>query len=153
MLKLFQYNWQVRDEWFLLCRSLTKDQLIEQHVGGMGSILKTFFHIVEVEYSWIRVLQGEPDIILEFKDYMELELLQKLSAELHPKISSFLENWSNELEAKPALASWTNESFTQGEILRHILVHEIHHVGQLSIWAKELGLPVISTNFIGRGLN
>jgi uncharacterized damage-inducible protein DinB len=152
MRKLFQYNWQIRDEWFLLCSRLTKDQLLKQHIGGIGSILKTLFHVVEVEYSWIRALQGEPDIILEFNDYMDLELIQKLSAELRPNVRDFLNNWSSELEDKLNPLSWSNESYTRGEILRHIIVHEVHHVGQLSIWAKELGAPVVSANFIGRGL-
>ncbi|WP_276575678.1 DinB family protein, partial [Bacillus cereus group sp. BfR-BA-01524] len=28
---------------------------------------------------------------------------------------------------------------THGEIIRHVIVHEIHHIGQLSIWAREIG--------------
>ncbi|HDR5875335.1 TPA: damage-inducible protein DinB, partial [Bacillus anthracis] len=31
-------------------------------------------------------------------------------------------------------------------------VHEIHHIGQLSIWARELNLRPVSANLIGRGL-
>lgn len=44
------------------------------------------------------------------------------------------------------------KSLYKGEILRHILVHEIHHIGQLSLWSKELGIQVVSSNFIGRDL-
>ncbi|QWH42653.1 hypothetical protein EXW53_12305 [Bacillus mycoides] len=39
-----------------------------------------------------------------------------------------------------------------GEVLRHVIVHEIHHIGQLSIWARELNLQPVSANLIGRGL-
>lgn len=45
MLKLFEYNWQVRIE------------LLERRIGGPGNILYTLFHIVDVEYSWISGLQ------------------------------------------------------------------------------------------------
>lgn len=30
--------------------------------------------------------------------------------------------------------------YTKGEILRHLIAHEIHHMGQLSIWVRDLGL-------------
>jgi len=51
-----------------------------------------------------------------------------------------------------AYASWLNQSFTKGEIIHHIIVHEIHHIGQLSIWAREIGMKPVSVNFIDRGL-
>ncbi|HDR5022767.1 TPA: damage-inducible protein DinB, partial [Bacillus cereus] len=49
-------------------------------------------------------------------------------------------------------ASWTDKTYTYGEVLRHVIVHEIHHIGQLSIWARELNLRPVSANLIGRGL-
>lgn len=53
MLKLFQYNWQVRDDWFTLCEGIPDEELLKKRVGGFGSILHTLFHIVDVEYMWI----------------------------------------------------------------------------------------------------
>lgn len=41
---------------------------------------------------------------------------------------------------------------TWGEALRHVIVHEIHHVGHLSVWAREVGKKPASANLIGRGL-
>ncbi len=37
---------------------------------------------------------------------------------------------------------------TWGEIMRHTIAHEIHHIGQLSIWARELGRKPVSANLI-----
>jgi len=45
-----------------------------------------------------------------------------------------------------------DRTYYKGEILRHIIVHEIHHIGQLSSWSKEIGIPVVSSNFVGRDL-
>lgn len=59
VLVLFRYNWQVRQDWFKLCEQLTEEELLRKRVGGVGSILKTLFHIVDVEYSWINALQGK----------------------------------------------------------------------------------------------
>jgi len=46
------------------------------------------------------------------------------------------------------------QSFTDtwGEVMRHVIAHEIHHMGQLSIWSRELGKKPISANLVGRGL-
>lgn len=54
---LFRYNWQVRDDWFKWCEQLSEGELLRKRVGGVGSILETLFHIVDVEYSWINALQ------------------------------------------------------------------------------------------------
>lgn len=37
------------------------------------------------------------------------------------------------------------------QVLRDVMGYEIHHIGQLSIWARELNLQSVSANLIGRG--
>lgn len=59
MIKFFEYNWQVRDQWFTWCNQLTTEELLKNHLGGVGSILYTLFHIIDVEYSWVRAIQGK----------------------------------------------------------------------------------------------
>ena len=44
-------------------------------------------------------------------------------------------------------------SHIHGEIIRHTIAHEIHHIGQLSIWAREMGKAPVSANLIRRGLS
>jgi uncharacterized damage-inducible protein DinB len=39
-----------------------------------------------------------------------------------------------------------------GEVMRHVIAHEIHHMGQLSVWSRELDKKPVSANFIGKGL-
>lgn len=36
MLKFFEYNWQVRDEWFEWCKQVPKEELLKNRVGGLG---------------------------------------------------------------------------------------------------------------------
>lgn len=149
---LFRYNWQVRDEWFTLCESLSEEELLRQRIGGVGSILRTLFHIVDVEYSWICALVGK-DFDPQYEDYMSLEQIRALSNDCRPAIQAFLQQWTPEYEGKLAQANWLgDESFTHGEVLRHVIAHEIHHVGQLSVWIRELQLTPPSANFIRRGL-
>ena len=152
MKTLFRYNWQVREQWFEWCKQLSEEDLLCKRVGGVRSILETLFHIVDVEYSWIRALQGEDDLDLQFQDYQSLEKVKLLSDSFRTKMESFTQMWSSNLEDKILTASWTNETFKYGEVVRHVIAHEIHHIGQLSIWARELDLQPVSANLIRRNL-
>ncbi|MFP3387229.1 DinB family protein [Brevibacillus sp. SIMBA_040] len=152
MKMLFQYNWQVRDEWFEWCKQLSTEQLLQQRVGGAGTILYTLFHIADVEYSWLRGVQGKPDMVVAYKDHQSLQQVKALSDAWREELSSFLEVWSGEQENEMVRVPWSEDEHTKGEIIRHVIAHEIHHMGQLSIWVRELGYKPISANVIGRGL-
>jgi uncharacterized damage-inducible protein DinB len=69
MLMLFQYNWHVRNDWFEWCKQVSEEELLRNRTGGVGSIMKTLYHIVDVDYSWIQVLQGKPNIEEAFDKY------------------------------------------------------------------------------------
>ncbi|NUC18285.1 DinB family protein [Bacillus mycoides] len=152
MKTLFYYNWQVRDDWFKWCEQLTEEELLRKRVGGVGSILETLFHILDVEYSWISALQEKEDNEPQFKDYQSIKKVKALSDSYRRELEEFLQIWSGDLEYKILKASWTDKIYTYGEVLRHVIVHEIHHIGQISIWARELNLQPVSANLIGRGL-
>jgi uncharacterized damage-inducible protein DinB len=142
-----------RNEWFEWSIKVPYEELLLKRTGGTGSILNTLFHIVDSEYSWIRAIEGKPDFMPKYDDYMSVELIENLSKTYNYEVRDFLKSWSSDQETKTVTPSWmVPESFTGGEILRHVIAHEIHHIGQLSIWARELGLNPVSSNFIGRGL-
>lgn len=149
---LFQYNWQVREDWFKWCEQHTEEELLRKRVGGVESILETLFHIVDVEYSWICDLKGKEVDEPQFKDYQSIQKLKALSDLYNKDLEGFLRSWTEDLENKILKVSWTDKEYKYGEVLRHVIVHEIHHIGQLSIWARELNLQPVSANLIGRGL-
>lgn len=152
MMHFFKYNWQVRDEWFDWCTFLSPEELRRNRTGGVGDILYTLFHIIEVEYSWIRGIQGKEDIIFRFADYHTLEEVKSLSDTLRNEIVVDLKTILDEAKDELIHVSWDDEEYTREEILHHIIVHEIHHIGQLSVWARELDLSPVPANFIGRRL-
>jgi uncharacterized damage-inducible protein DinB len=147
----FQYNWQVRDEWFSWCEQLAEGELLKELIGGRGNILHTLLHIIDVEFSWIRAIQGKQDIVIDFNEFTTIESVKELSIHYREEIDEFLLN-GNSSSDHVVTASWMEGEFTKQEILHHIIAHEIHHVGQLSIWARELGLKPVSSNVIFRGL-
>jgi uncharacterized damage-inducible protein DinB len=152
MMKFFVYNWQVRDEWFNWCKQLATEELLKDRIGGVGSILYTLFHIIDVEYSWIRAILGEVDVVVQFNDYNTLEKVESLSDTFRYEILKFIQSNPDESSNKLVSVPWDEATYTRGEILHHIVAHEIHHVGQLSVWARELGLSPVSASFIGRDL-
>lgn len=152
MLTFFQYNWQVRDEWLQWCRQLSREELVKERAGGVKSFLYTLFHIIDVEYSWIRGIQEKEDIALEFTDDVTIEQLQALSDEARLEMEAFLRTSGNNTADAPVKVAWDEASYTKNEILHHVIAHEIHHIGQLSVWARELNLKPVSANVIGRKL-
>ncbi|MHC0038531.1 DinB family protein [Pseudoneobacillus sp. C159] len=155
MKTFFQYNWMVREEWYRWCEELNEEELLQTRTGGVGSILQTLFHIVDVEWSWIRIIQGNPDFQENFDDFKSLDLVRKLDSEFRVEVENFVNNWDDSMENQlfyDTLPDGRIVTDTWGEVIRHIIAHEIHHIGQLSIWARELGKKPVSANLIGRGL-
>lgn len=145
----------VREEWYQWCEELSEEELLQARTGGVGSILQTLFHIIDVEWSWIRLLQGKPDFEESFDDHKSLHLVRKLDSEFRTEVENFVNNWDDSMENQlfyDTLPNGSTVTDTWGEVMRHVIAHEIHHIGQLSIWAREVGKKPVSANFIGRGL-
>ncbi|WP_394137769.1 DinB family protein [Cytobacillus oceanisediminis] len=152
MLTLFRYNWQVRDEWFEWCSQLSIEELNAERTGGIRSILRTLFHIVDVEYSWICAVQGKKVKDPLFSDYQTLQKTKALSDEYRDELEKFFQEEWPVLDNKKVTPWWMEGEFYKEEVLHHVLVHEIHHIGQLSVWARELNLEPVSANLLGREL-
>lgn len=155
MKMFFHYNWMVREEWYQWCEGISEEELLKKRTGGVGSILQTLFHIADVEWSWIRLLKGEDDFQESFDEYRSLSKVRELDAGFRTEVEEFVANWDESMEHKSL--HFTEKDGTVvtdkwGEVMRHIIAHEIHHIGQLSVWARELGKEPVSANLVGRGL-
>ncbi|OWA33621.1 damage-inducible protein DinB [Saccharibacillus sp. O16] len=145
MQKWFEYNWLVREEWLDWCEELSEEEWQKQRVGGHQSFVKTLIHIVDVEHAWIRGLMGDPEQHYDYEAYRSLADVRRLSAEAAAEIRPFVQSWTDEWEEK------SMHGFAYGDVMRHAIAHEIHHIGQLSVWARELGRKPITANLILRG--
>jgi uncharacterized damage-inducible protein DinB len=146
------YNWEIRDDWFRALSKLPTEELTKDRNAGIGTILKTLLHIIDVEYSWIRAINNKADFSIDFEDYRDLNSVIELSNKYRAELKEYLQHWKTDDEDELVKPDWMSESYTKGEIIRHVIAHEIHHIGQLSIWARELGVTPISSNFIGRAI-
>ncbi|WP_341348401.1 DinB family protein [Paenibacillus sp. FSL H3-0469] len=156
MQKLFEYNWQVREDWFRWCSGVDKEELMKPRTGGIGYILPTLYHIVAVEYGWIcGGIQERAIDIPSFGEVASLELVRDFSARCHAELAPFVYGWSEELEERIMVDitdEGEHEPHPYGEVMRHVIAHEIHHIGQLSVWSREIGRPPVTANLVGRGL-
>lgn len=157
MQTFFRYNWIIREQWYEWCKDLPEEELLRSRTGGVGSILQTLFHIVDVEWSWIRILQGKPDNQENFEDYATLQKVRELDQRYKPEVEAFVAAWNDSMETRAFYDQRSDGSVdidAWGEVMRHIIAHQIHHMGQLSVWARERGIQrnPISPNVIGKNL-
>jgi uncharacterized damage-inducible protein DinB len=152
---MFRYNWLVREEWYRWCEDVPEEELLRNRTGGVGGILHTLFHIIDVEWSWIRSLQGKSDFQESFESYRSLEKVRKLDTAFRTEVRDFVRSWDVSMESRPLYDSQQDGGVAVdawGEVMRHMIAHEIHHAGQLSVWAREVGKKPVSANLIGKGL-
>lgn len=113
---LFQYNWEVRHAWFKWCLSQPQEELVKKRSGGMGSIKKNLFHIVDVEVSWIYAILEKPDIQHDYSHYQTIQQIARFSDLHRSEIESVIFNYSSAFEHLPVKAAWSDEVCTQGDI-------------------------------------
>lgn len=150
---LFRYNWQVREEYFERLARLPEEELHKPRTGGYGSILRTLAHIVIVEQGWVRVLLGVPYLPMDLDAYASLAQVQQLSGQCRPDVERFVGGWT--VTTGVRVFETTRDArpvrFTYAEIAAHLIVHEVHHAGQMSVWLREAGVEPPSADVVLRG--
>ena len=108
-----------------------------------------------MEWSWIRILKGEDDFQEKFSEFNSLSKVRDLDASFRTEVEEFVGNWDQSFEnnlLRSTESDGTEYTESWGEVMRHIIAHEIHHIGQLSVWSRELGKEPVSADLLGRGL-
>ncbi|PLT28116.1 DinB family protein [Peribacillus deserti] len=153
MLDLFNYNWQVRNDWFAWCDQLSIEDLLQKRAGGLGSILHTLFHVIDGEQIWLYQLMKNPVIEKDKESIKSLEEVIAFSEMTRNTIQPFLADWSDEMNEQVLVKKKRSGDivyFPYKKVLQHVISHEIHHIGQLSIWSREMGLAPVNSDLIIR---
>ncbi|MEK4486284.1 DinB family protein [Psychrobacillus sp. FSL H8-0484] len=153
---MFLYNWQIREEWFKWCETISNEELTKKRIGGMGSILHNLFHVIDCEQIWVNQMQGTPVFLQDINKILNIHDVKAFSNLTQPVTQSFIKSNTSEVEDRILVIkskNGTTRSLSYDKILRHIISHEIHHIGQLSVWAREIGLKPVSSDFIFRELD
>ncbi|MEK4424891.1 DinB family protein [Solibacillus sp. FSL K6-1523] len=91
MLSLFQYNWQVRENWLNWCQSICAKEFHKERIGRMKSIRNTLIHIVDCELLWLNSMIDK-NILFETRNSIkELKDILAYSAFVKSHTESFIE--------------------------------------------------------------
>jgi len=151
----FLYNWQIREEWFEWCETISLEELIKKRIGGMQSILHNLFHVIDCEQLWINQMQGTPVIVKDINRISSLNDVRMFTDLTKSVTENFLKSHTSKSEDRILVIKSRNDTtktFSYDKIITHIISHEIHHIGQLSVWSREIGLKPVSSDLLFRGL-
>lgn len=153
MLDLFQYNWQVREDWFSWCESISEGDLHLSRIGGMGSIFNNLVHVIDCELLWVNSILEETHVYDAKASISSLDEVISYSNFAKAITLKLFQDQPDDFESRTVdiqNKKGQTFSFTYGKILRHILSHEIHHTGQLSVWSREIGLKPVNCDLLIR---
>ena len=152
---MFLYNWQIREEWFKWCETISNEELMKKRIGGMGSIIHNLFHVIDCEQIWVNQMLGTSVIIKDIEKVASLSDVKTFSNLTIPVTQDFLKSYISEAENKGLSVkskNGTSKSIPFDKVISHIIAHEIHHIGQLSVWSRDIGLKPVSSDLIFREL-
>lgn len=98
---------------------------------------------------------GTPVIIKDLKEIRTIDEVKSFSEQTKYITKSFIESLSPKdtpgiLEVKTKKGNTV--SYTYDKLIKHIVSHEIHHIGQISVWSREVGGKPVSSDLLFRDL-
>jgi uncharacterized damage-inducible protein DinB len=117
-----------------------------------GSILHTVDHMLTVLRLWSARLRGErPDIdlgVIHHPDWDELRhCLQRETRQFRHWLEAQPAQWFGQRTGYPRLNGERQENAVC-DVITHLMLHFVHHRGQISGVATRLGAPVPEMDFI-----
>lgn len=136
------YPWKaIRKETIEMVDLFKEEELDYCPFKGSWSVGQIFLHISESEDWWIHALVRKDlplDLKYEFKDFPSNRALKSKLAISHERTLKFLES-IQEPDLDWRFKTPEGESLALYQILWHVLEHEIHHRGELSLILGMLG--------------
>ena len=123
---LIRFNFWANGRILAACEHLTPDQFNSNVTPdpGWGSLHNILVHILDTEYGWRAVLQGEPaDIILEAKDFPDIATLK---AAWHKEKIAWLD-YVKELADEEVHQKREGNSLNVWQTIMHVVTHGTQH--------------------------
>jgi uncharacterized damage-inducible protein DinB len=143
-LRAFFGHWeQVREGLLATIDKFSEAELAHQAFEGAMPVGRIALHIADAEEGWFQYVvtrqrSGWPDeYVLE--NYPAKADIKALLAEVHERTLALLDQWDIDDLHKPLVPPWDQQPLSLGWIIWHVLEHEIHHRGELSLILGTLG--------------
>jgi uncharacterized damage-inducible protein DinB len=108
---------------------------------GSWAVGQIMLHIADCEDNWLHgVVRQEykPWVVYNLADYPSKEMIITKLNQAHDRTEAFFKNL-DETDLDKVYTTPNGESFSLGWIIWHVIEHEIHHRGELSLALGLLG--------------
>lgn len=144
-MKLDQYfgHWrQVHADTLATVARFSQTELVYAPYAGSWSVGEIMLHIANAEDGWFRYVAlrqtNEWPADFTLARYPTVAHIQSLLRQIHAQTQSCLAGWEMADLDRHVVAPW-GDTFTLEWIIWHVLEHEIHHRGELSLILGLLG--------------
>jgi uncharacterized damage-inducible protein DinB len=133
---------RIREGTLLTADKFTEDDLGFRALEGGYSVQEIMLHIAHEEYGEIQygLAKSIPGFPTPFpaEEYQDLESLKELLSRVHQQTTVYLESLSDGDLEKEFPCGW-GETRPLLDFILHVLEHEVHHRGELSLILGLLG--------------
>lgn len=140
--KIFKHWNEIRSDLGETIRKFGETDLVLEPFPGSWTVGQIMLHIADAEDGWMRyVVTGELEEWPEpykLENYPDIPAILGLLKEVHQRTLTYLAGLSEEDLDLIITAPWGGK-FTLLWILWHMIEHEIHHRGELSLILGTLG--------------
>jgi uncharacterized damage-inducible protein DinB len=139
--EMFAHWEEVRKVLLAIIDQFSEEELSYAPFEGSWPAGQIMLHIADCEDNWLHgVVRGEfePWVFYELADYPTKEAIKGMLEAAHQRTTAFLASLDeDDLETEYELSN--GDIFTLRWIIWHVLEHEIHHRGELSLIVGLLG--------------
>ena len=140
--KFFSHWSQVRSALLATIDKFSDDELAYAPAGSSWTAGKIMLHIGDAEDGWLRYviqrdLPGWP--VNELDEFPTKRMIKAYLAEVHSRTDSYLATLELADLEREVETPWSADPLELGWIIWHVLEHEIHHRGELSLMLGLLG--------------
>jgi len=139
--QMFAHWEQIRADLLTTLDKFSEEELAYSPYPGCWPVGKTLLHIADCEDYWLHVVVQPilpPDFLYELADYPTKAAIKAMLDQAHERTLVLLDKL-DERNLMDARQTSRGETFTVGWIVWHVLEHEIHHRGELSLALGLLG--------------
>jgi uncharacterized damage-inducible protein DinB len=139
--KLFRPWNLIRSDLLRLLSKFSEEELLYTPAPHCWTVGETFLHIAECEDYWINALVRRElalDLQYAMDQYPDARAIRKHLEFSHECSTPFIETLK-EPDLERIISTPDGETLTLYEILLHVIEHEVHHRGELSLMLGLLG--------------
>ena len=140
--RVFSHWDQVRVDLLTTIDQFDDSELIFTPFDSSWSVGQIMLHICSAEAGWFNYVIGQelPDWpVFELENYPTRRSIKTLLVDIHHQTNAKLTNWNLDDLDRPIELPWNNHKLSLSWIIWHVLEHEIHHRGELSLVLGILG--------------